>query len=82
MQISLDGVADTGRVTKTGVGTDTILGVRHTMQAWSFDLYGTIGSDSFTLQTAADSGSYLFVAGGRGRRQLHPDAEQHHPSGL
>ena len=66
VQIVLDGASDIGRITKTRVGTDTILGVRHTMEALSFDLYGTIGNDTFTLNTVTTGGSYLFAAGGYG----------------
>ncbi len=61
---TINGVTNTGTVTKTGVGTDTILGVKEATEADGVAIIGTTGNDVFNLATAPRG--YVFAAGGRG----------------
>ena len=62
---TLNGVTNTGTVTKTGQGTDSVLGVQDAMKADGLAIIGTTGNDVFNL-TPGLINAYAFVAGGRG----------------
>ena len=66
--VTLDGAANTARVTKGSNGTDTIVDVANPLYAgWisgGLGLYGTKGDDTFNL--SVDRRQFMVVAGGEG----------------
>ena len=61
---TLDGAANTARVTKGSNGTDTIVDIANPLYAGGLGLYGTKGDDTFNL--TLDRQQWMQVRGGEG----------------
>ncbi|HID07460.1 MAG TPA: calcium-binding protein, partial [Armatimonadetes bacterium] len=68
VSVNIDGVANTGTVVKTGIGTDTLINIKNPMEAgWQnggLGVFGTGHNDSFVVHTAEET--WMVVGGGAG----------------